>query len=74
MPNVMTETELQAFAIAVAKLAFVGGIVGALCFSLAVRVIGRLGDAIQSWEDKRIRIGSARARAHVRYINGARLG
>ena len=74
MPNVMTETELQAFALAVAKLAFVGGIVGALCFSLAVRVIARLGDAIQFWEDKRIRIGSARARADVRHINGGRIG
>ncbi len=74
MPVAVTETELQAFALAVAELAFLGGIVGALCFSLAVRAISRLGDVIQSWEDKRIRIGSARARAHVRYINGARLG
>lgn len=74
MPVAVTETELQAFAIAVSKLAFVGGIVGALCFSLAVRVIARLGDAIRSWEGKRTRIGSARARAHVRHINGGRIG
>ncbi|WP_406623051.1 hypothetical protein [Acidovorax sp. SDU_ACID1] len=67
----MTELELQAFALSIVKLSMVGGVLGAICWSLIVRALMHVADAIQAWEDKRVRIGSARARAHVRSINSA---
>jgi hypothetical protein len=39
-----------------------------------MRIVADVADAIQDWEDKRTRIGAARARARVRHINGAGLG
>jgi hypothetical protein len=70
----MTETELQHFALSILKLAFAGGVLGAICWSLVMRIVADVADAIQDWEDKRTRIGAARARARVRHINGAGLG
>lgn len=68
----MTEIDVQHFALL--KLAFAGGVLGAICWSLVMRVVVDVADAIQAWEDKRTRIGAARARAHVRHLNGGRIG
>lgn len=70
----MTNVDMQHFAIAVLKLAVLGGVVGAIGWSIISCVIVRIADAIQDWEDMRSRIGAARARAIVRHINGGRLG
>lgn len=58
----MTEIELQAFALSIVKLSVVGGFLGAICWSLVVRALVHVADAIQAWEDKRIRIATARMR------------
>lgn len=68
----MTEIEMQHFALL--KPAFAGGVLGAICWSFIVRAFVYVADAIQAWEDKRTRIGAARARATVRHINGGRIG
>jgi len=70
----LTESELQAFATFVFQLAFAGGVLGACCWSLFMAFIAWAADAVCSWEERRNRIGAARARATVRHINGGRLG
>ncbi|WP_406622935.1 hypothetical protein [Acidovorax sp. SDU_ACID1] len=58
----MTETELQALGASIVKLSMLGGVLGAICWSLLMRALLRVADAIQAWEDKRIRIATARMR------------
>lgn len=70
----MTENEQQALVLSILQFAFAGGCLGAICWSLVMRVVVDVADAIQDWEDKRTRIGAARARATVRHINGGRIG
>lgn len=60
-------TEAESFV----KLSMLGGALGAICWSFVVRALVHVADAIQAWEDKRARIGAARARARVRSINSA---
>ena len=69
----MTNVDMQHFAFAIVKLSVLGGVFGAICSSMISSVIVRVADSIQAWEDKRTRIGAARARAHVRHINGVRI-
>lgn len=63
MPIAMTESELQAFALAVLQLSFAGGVFGALCWSMFTHFLGWVADAVCTWEEKRIRIASARMRS-----------
>ena len=58
----MTEEELRAFAISAAQLSFAGGFLGGVCFSLVVRIVVGVADAIQAWEERRMRIHQARMR------------
>lgn len=62
MSIAMTETELQAFALSVLKLAFAGGFLGGVVWSVVRSIVVDIADAIQAWEEKRIRIATARMR------------
>lgn len=58
----MTEIDMQHFAQSIVKLSMLGGFLGAICWSLVMRGLVGIADAIQAWEDKRIRIATARMR------------
>lgn len=62
----MSPQQLAQFGRSVAQLAFVAGIAGAITWSLLMRLCNGVADSITEWEERRIRVITARARARAR--------
>lgn len=61
----MTAEQMRHVAMALLQLGFFSGVAGAMCWNVLTWVFCKLADAIQAWEDKRIRIIKARANARA---------
>lgn len=67
----MSPEQLRQVALAFAQIGFVSGLLGALVWSIGAWLVHRLADAITAWEDRRIRVIKARARARALAAQGA---
>lgn len=67
----MSPEQLEHLAYALIQIGFCSGLIGAAAWTLLMGIFNAIADAITAWEDRRIRVIKARARARALATQGA---
>lgn len=62
----MSPEQMRQIALTLVQLGFISGVAGAMAWSVGAWLLNGLADALTAWEERRIRVIQARARARAR--------